>query len=117
MKPNDKPIKLQTLNNLQAECHTTAKKKGWWDEKRTFGDCIALIHSEASEALEEYRVIGLRSQEDETGKPTGVASEFADVLIRIFDTAAYYNLDLPRILLQKMAYNEKRPYRHGGKRL
>ena len=43
------------LSDLQREAHAIAKEHGWWDEERTFGDLIALIHSEASEALEGYR--------------------------------------------------------------
>ena len=39
------------LKALQREAHAIAKDHGWWDEERTFGDLIALVHSELSEAL------------------------------------------------------------------
>ena len=48
-------------------------------------------------------------------KPEGVTSELADVLIRIFDFCGKYQLPLGKILIEKMEYNKKRPYRHGGK--
>jgi len=43
------------IKDIQKEVHQTAKDHGWWDKPKTFGEIIALIHSEASEALEEYR--------------------------------------------------------------
>ena len=44
------------LTELQKEATIAiAKDHGWWDEPRTFGDCIALVHSELSEALEANR--------------------------------------------------------------
>jgi hypothetical protein len=37
-------------------------------------------------------------------------------IIRIFDMAAFLELDLGGAVVTKMEYNERRPYRHGNKR-
>lgn len=47
-----------TIALMAAEVKTWCIEKGWWDDGRTFGDEIALIGSEGSEALEAYRVAG-----------------------------------------------------------
>lgn len=51
------------------------------------------------------------------GKPVGVASECADVLIRLLDTCYRYDIDLGGAYHAKLAYNATRARRHGGKKL
>jgi len=53
----------------------------------------------------------------EINKPEGVPSELADIVIRVFDMCGYYGIDLYAAIKEKMAYNESRPYKHGGKKL
>jgi hypothetical protein len=43
------------LNVMAKEIHKNAIAHGWWDKKRDAEEILALIHSEWSEALEEYR--------------------------------------------------------------
>ena len=47
--------------------------------------------------------------------PDGAAIEGADLVIRLLDTAYSAQWPLGEAMLAKMAFNETRPYKHGGK--
>jgi hypothetical protein len=77
---------------------------------------VALVHSELSEAVEEARDGRYRLWLTPEGKPEGFVTELADAVIRIFHIAGLMGLDLEGAIKAKMAYNEKRAFRHGGKK-
>jgi NTP pyrophosphatase (non-canonical NTP hydrolase) len=131
-------------NELSKEIHQNAVDHGWWEEGRSFGDIIALCHSELSEALEEYRDgksnlyfdCAVDDQDPDCvceprhpgcgqyytndcgyrgRKPEGIAIELADCIIRILDYCSHAGIDIDEAIRIKHEYNKNRPYRHGGK--
>jgi hypothetical protein len=48
-------------------------------------------------------------------KPEGIPSELADIIIRVLDICGYHKIDIAAAIADKMAFNDTRDYRHGGK--
>lgn len=112
------------LNEFAREVHANAVAHGWWETERDPAEIIALIHSEWSEALEEYRAgrpmvwhecmdegqapedrpvvceqctdcyYYGKKCEHRGKKPEGIAVELIDGCIRILDFAAHEKVSL-----------------------
>lgn len=125
---------MDYINELVGKAHDNAVAHLFWEKPPSFLEQIALMHSELSEALEDFRDgRGVNEVyyeckypysecpkpadfpgcvECEYGKPCGIPSELADTVIRIFDTCGHYGIDLNEAIEQKMRYNIGRPIKH-----
>lgn len=103
------------LNEAAQLFYENAKAHGFYDQEPTFMERMALVHSEVSEAVEEYRKEGTVTEiwYSGTGKPEGVVVELADAVIRILDFCGRNGLDIEKAIEEKHAYNVSRPYKHG----
>lgn len=117
---NNVTLVRMALASMQQEVVRDNTARGWYDRDVPIAQALLLLHTEVSEAAEAYRKWGFDDATHIDGigpnpKPEGVASEFADVLIRLLDDCARYGYDLADEYFRKMAYNRTREYRHGGK--
>lgn len=100
---------------LQSECYGASRQAGWWgsakagsdarDNPMCFSQKLCLIHSEISEAMEGDRK---NMQDDKLPHREMREVELADAVIRIFDLAGAYHMDLGGAIAEKMAYNKDR---------
>lgn len=105
-----------SIEGLCEICRADATANGWWENPRSEPELIALMHSELSEALECIREHEPDLYFGDNEKPLGKMSEYADVLIRIFDAVGPQGLQLAEAVKAKIEFNRTRGHRHGGKK-
>jgi len=109
-------IRDMAMKEQCEEVHKRMIAKGFWDHlmisvdgvgrvvnPSIFEEKIALMHSEASEILEERR----------DANEVGEAEECADLLIRLMDYCGARGFDLGQEYIKKMQKNADRPHLHG----
>lgn len=108
-------ITRDSVAHLQAVCHNASTSAGWWLAKDgsdlranpfTFSNKLMLTVSELSECMEGDRK---SLMDDKLPHRPMREVELADAVIRIFDLAGAYNMDLAGALVEKMAFNAIRP--------
>ena len=127
---------MRSLREIQDEIGVWSESRGWHNphiaqlfnrhsvageitdltevEANAVASKLALVHSEVSEALEALRDRKVYEY-FENGKPGGVTTEIADVIIRCLDLLIQLNVDAEAAIAMKMEYNRTRPFKHGGK--
>ena len=103
----------ENLRLCQEYAHRIAMDAGWYSNpetgepiERNFGEAVALIHSELSEALEADRKGVLADQK--LPHRGGVEVELTDVIIRLFDIAEYRGYDIGGTFVEKCRINKNR---------
>jgi NTP pyrophosphatase (non-canonical NTP hydrolase) len=121
------------LNKLSEQIYAANKEKGFWDEERNVGETLMLVVTELAEAMEVHRKTGdIRLDSAAMETVSGVSEdhfsstfvmlakdtfgdEIADALIRLFDLAGGFGIDLDFHVSQKLRYNATREHKHGKK--
>jgi NTP pyrophosphatase (non-canonical NTP hydrolase) len=118
---------FESMEMLCKKAYRNSEAHGFWDGPEKEGGSadnvsipckMLLLNSEVCELFEAYRKGKLT---DPCGKDiqangrrlTNEEEEIADILIRLADYCGKRNIDLGRVTLAKMTYNEARPFRHG----
>ena len=103
-----------SINNAVDVCHNASFNAGWWIDKagndtRTnpmcFSQKLMLTVSELAEAMEGDRK---DCPDDKLPHRDMREVELADAVIRIFDLAGAYNMDLGGAIEEKLKYNANR---------
>jgi NTP pyrophosphatase (non-canonical NTP hydrolase) len=98
------------LNDYAETVHRANER--WWKDletgesiKRNVGELLMLCVSELSEAMEGHRK---NLMDDKLPHRPMFEVEIVDTLIRLFDIAKGFNIDLERVFQEKMTYNASR---------
>lgn len=105
--PGLSALELAAFDGLRAAqklAHETATNAGWYTDPKTgepiernFGEVVALMHSELSEALEAHRKG--KGRDDKLLHRGAIEVEFSDGIIRILDTAAATQIDVASAMI------------------
>lgn len=128
--PTLEELFIESFNGVANGIEEWANRKGWNEDDPTGLDetlgaklrqeqlvthydimKLGLMVTEISEAIEGRRHGDPLS--DKISRYTSQEEELADCIVRIMHYAAHRKLRVAEALIEKLAYNEQRPYKHG----
>jgi hypothetical protein len=114
---------ISAYNMMATVIHEDNARKGFWPKggringlpaavegERNVGEMLMLAVTELSEALEAHRK---NLMDDKLPHHKGMTVEIADAIIRLMDTGYGLGLPVAEALIEKLAYNRTRPFKHG----
>lgn len=110
-------LNCDSMRSIADYCNLINDKHGFNDDwEGTANQIIGklfLINSEVSEAGEETRDDRLEMWFQENGKPEGLVTELADIVVRTVTLAHMLGLNIHEAMEAKIKYNNTRPFNHG----
>lgn len=111
--PNEMTF-IAGMELMQYHINALAKEKGFWDKPFNYGEKIALIIEELSDALKAVRETPTDIVAPDRHLPQYTREEvkLADCVIRVLDLAAHRRIPLGKVLIDKYTFNKSRPRLH-----
>ena len=120
---------MKTITQWAKDCYEQSKKSGFHEgetdmpARERVAVYLINLHGEVSEAWESFRAGTLTAPCDKAEKMaamglrplTCLEEELADIVIRCFDTAVAFGINIEEAIAVKHAYNGTRAFKHGGK--
>lgn len=97
------------------EVYYSGKAKKYLGDGTHIADLVVYSHTNEGMIILDDTFPGFEPREILTKKPEGVASELADVMIRIGDIAGAFGINLDAAIKEKLEHNRSRSHRHGNK--
>lgn len=99
-----------SLNDYGVLTHMSSVRRGFHTPRlRSLGESLCHAHDELAEVRRAFLEHGTKSWKGPDGKPEGMGSELADVILLCTEIAHIHGIDLDEAVAEKSDYNNVRP--------
>ena len=100
------------VNDFSKEVRRNSEAHGFKSVNEDPIQLVAWMYKEVMELYEEFLAYNRPAETyyGEDGKPEGIPSEIADIILICMVMADQYGIDLEAAMIEKHTYNETRPY-------